>query len=495
MLLSDYLRSRIRRGFSIFNMGPNEARLLWDLLVGYVASLCTAGFFIIFLKQPIEWWFALAPLALLGLNAAFGIYSKLKMASGRLKGVLLSASTICICGLLILLTKNYTGVVLWLMLVWPALVIPRLFLALNRSKHKNMVISINKERGPILVTGGAGYIGTNLVDLLLKNGEPVRVLDKLMYGNEPLADFKGNRNFEFIEGDVTDVSKLTIAMQGASAVVHLAGLVGDPACAVDTNFTRQMNIISTHMAKDVALSMGIRHFIFASSCSVYGVSDKEVREGDTLNPVSLYAQTKIDCENELLASTRDDFFVTVLRFATVFGHSRRARFDLVGNLFTAQAMNDGLITVIGPQQWRPFVHVRDLARAIFITLKANPLAVQNQIFNVGDKRLNMTILQLAEWVKTVVEKEGKKVNISINEQDIQDRRNYAVSFDKITKVLGFHSVTLMEEGIHEMVENFKNNRYTHYRENIYSNVAVTKQAVNEFYDPMQAMKLYAPLKT
>ena len=250
-----------------------------------------------------------------------------------------------------------------------------------------------------------------------------------MYGQQSLAPFLGRRDFELIEGDATDITKLTLAMKGASAVVHLAGLVGDPACAVDEQFTRHTNIVATRMAKDVAQSMGVHRFVFASSCSVYGMSDKEVSETDALNPVSMYAQTKIDSENELLYSGRDDFFVTVLRFATVFGHSPRPRFDLVGNLFTAQAMTDGLITVIGPQQWRPFIHVRDLGRAIVKVLKANPALVQSQIFNVGDKRLNMTILQLAEAVQKVCS-HGREVKISVSE-NVQDRRNYAVSFEKI----------------------------------------------------------------
>jgi nucleoside-diphosphate-sugar epimerase len=165
----------------------------------------------------------------------------------------------------------------------------------------------------------------------------------------------------------------------------------------------------------------------------------------------------------------------------------------VANLFTAQAMTDGIIRVIGPQQWRPFVHVRDLARSIVLVLKNNPVFVQSQIFNVGDKRLNMTILQLAEAVKSSVEKQGRKVSISV-EENIQDQRNYAVSFEKIRTMLGFEAAILMEAGIQEMIENFKQGRYKDYRDQIYSNVAMTKIASSEFYDPMQSMKLYAPIE-
>jgi nucleoside-diphosphate-sugar epimerase len=308
-----------------------------------------------------------------------------------------------------------------------------------------------------------------------------------------LNDFLGSPNFTLVEGDATDIAKLTEAMTGCSAVVHLAGLVGDPACDVDTSFTRHANIIATRMAKEVAQSLGVHRFVFASTCSVYGVTDREVSEGDALNPVSLYAQTKIDSERELLISVRDEFFVTVLRFATVFGHSRRPRFDLVANLFAAQAMTDGLITVTGPNQWRPFVHVRDLARAVILVLRARPATVQNQILNVGDRRLNLSILQLAQIAKEIAESAGRLVRISVRETP-EDRRNYVVSFDKIRTILGFEAQTLMEPGLREMVEIFKSGGYGSYRDQIYSNLQVTQKALVDFQDPNEAARLYAPLE-
>jgi nucleoside-diphosphate-sugar epimerase len=280
-------------------------------------------------------------------------------------------------------------------------------------------------------------------------------------------------------------------MKDASAVVHLAGLVGDPACAVDVDFTRHTNIVATRMARDVAQSLGVHRFVFASSCSVYGVSDREVSELDDLNPVSLYAQTKIDSERELLLAQSDEFFITVLRFATVFGHSRRPRFDLVANLFTAQAMEDGLITVVGPGQWRPFIHVRDLARAVVAVVDASPETIQGQIFNVGDSRLNMTILQLAESVRNVC-REHRPVEMSVRD-DAGDRRNYAVSFAKIRRVLGYQASVSLEDGIREMAQHFRSGDYQNYRSEIYSNVAVTRKAVDAFHDPAEVANLYAPL--
>ncbi len=490
-----WLRNRRSRGFSVASLGPNEARILYDFLTAGAATAATVAFFAAFRLGSTHWMLAISPFLLLALNAVLGIYSRFRIAPGLVKAALLTASTLSVGGLLVLLRPdNRAQVVLWGLLTLPPLLLGRLLLSAVQSKHRGLTASMIKQRGPILITGGAGYIGSGLIHLLLTRGHSVRILDSLMYGSDAIAEFKGNRNFELIVGDVTDIGKLTEAMQGASAVVHLAGLVGDPACAVDPAFTRQMNVISTQLVKDVAQSMGVYRFVFASSCSVYGMSDVEVKENDRLNPVSLYAETKIDSEQELLSSTRDEFFVTVLRFATVFGHSRRPRFDLVANLFTAQAMNEGLITVIGPDQWRPFIHVDDLARAILLVLEAPPAKVQGQVFNVGDKQQNLTILQLAEVVKKVVERHGRKVEISVREQAAGDRRNYAASFDKIRRTFGFTAATSVEAGVEAMVGHFLRGDYTNYREDIYSNVATTRKSVTQFYDPMHTTKLYAPIR-
>jgi nucleoside-diphosphate-sugar epimerase len=491
-----YAKARLGRELSVRSLGPNEARILYDAAVAVIALGGSVVFLIAFVPGTLSFdgrhlWLLSLPALTLVLNAVFGIYSRLKTATGRHKASLLLASVVCAATAGALLSGIPGATVLWGLLAYGPMALARLLLNLPYSKHYKLAAIAVNHRGPVVVIGGAGYIGSHVVDLLLREGKRVRVLDRLMYGREPIADFIGNRNFELVEGDATDITKLTIVMKDASAVVHLAGLVGDPACAVDVDFTRHTNIVATRMAKDVAQSIGIHRFVFASSCSVYGVSDKEVSETGPVNPVSLYAQTKIDSERELLYSGRDDFFVTVLRFATVFGHSRRPRFDLVGNLFTAQAMADALITVIGPQQWRPFIHVRDLARSVVMVLNTDATVVQGQVFNVGDKRLNLTILQLAEAVQSVTRK-YRDVSITVSE-NIQDRRNYAVSFEKIHSLLGFEAATLIPEGIEEMAANFLAGKYQNYREEIYSNVAMTAKALNQFQDPMQGAHLYTPL--
>jgi nucleoside-diphosphate-sugar epimerase len=493
--LKTNIQARLARRLSPQSLGPVEGRVAYDLTAGILAAIVAALFCQIFLSAlSLAQILALAslPALLLLFNWTFGIYSRLRTASGRIKAAVLFASVACSCAAAWWLVRDPAPVVLWALLSYAPLSLARLLLSLPYGRHKTLASIAVTQRGPVLVIGGAGYIGSHTVDLLLQAGHSVRVLDRLMYGSQSLAPFLGRRDFELIEGDVTDITRLTLAMKGASAVVHLAGLVGDPACAVDEQFTRHTNIVATRMAKDVAHSLGVHRFVFASSCSVYGMSDKEVGETDALNPVSMYAQTKIDSENELLYTVSEDFHVTVLRFATVFGHSPRPRFDLVGNLFTAQAMTDGLITVIGPQQWRPFIHVRDLARAIVRVLKENPSIVRNQVFNVGDKRLNMTILQLAESVQKVCAP-YRDVQISVSD-NLQDRRNYAVSFDKIRSLLDYEAATTLEEGIQEMVHHFQSGQYQHYREQIYSNVAMTRKALSQFHDPAEGSHLYAPLR-
>ena len=342
--------------------------------------------------------------------------------------------------------------------------------------------------GPVLVVGGAGYIGTHVVEQLLAQGRRVRVLDPLMFGREPVRDFLENPRFELVEGDATDVVKLIEAMHGASAVVHLAGLVGDPACAVDASFTRHANLFATHLIKKAAPLLGVQRLVFASSCSVYGINSAEVNETSEVNPVSLYARTKVEGERELLLGPEGDCCVTVLRFATVFGHSRRPRFDLVANLFTAQAVNDGRITLMGPSQWRPFVHVRDLARAIVAVLDADPERMRGQVFNVGDRRLNMTIGQLARLVQESVSHTRR---VEVVEMPSKDLRNYAVSFEKIRRELGFEAETLMEAGIEEIVAEFTKGTYGHYRDAVYSNLAMTKRVLPDFR--RRTAHLYQPV--
>ena len=492
-----WIRARLSRGWSLSALGPNEARLLFDAGASAGGLLAALLFLELFVpgstSRRHELPLLAAPIVFIAWNVLAGLYTRLRIAAWQRKAAVLLGTVAATSASCLLLGAPVPGVVLWGLIVVAPVVLARAFVALPFTRHGSLVSTLVAHRhGPVLVLGGAGYIGWHTIDLLLQHGYDVRVLDRLMYGREPIAEFIHHPRFELIEGDVTEITKLTSAARNASAVIHLAGLVGDPACAVDPDFTRHTNIVATRMAKEVAQSLGVYRFVFASSCSVYGVSDAEVDEMSALNPMSLYAQTKIDGERELLHTMRDDFFVTVLRFATVFGHSRRPRFDLVANLFTAQAMTEGCINVTGAHQWRPFVHVRDVARAIVRVIEAPADVVQSQIYNVGDRRQNMTIGQLGELVASVVREFREPVTVTVRDQTADERRNYLVSFEKIRRHLDFEAETGLADGIREMARRFVDGSYQHYRDEVYSNVATTLRAVEHFHDPLESQRLYAP---
>jgi nucleoside-diphosphate-sugar epimerase len=362
----------------------------------------------------------------------------------------------------------------------------------ERESHRLTFLPFLSKARPIVVVGGAGYIGVHVVARLLADGFRVRVLDRLMYGPGTLASFASHPRFRFIEGDAADIGKLTAVLRGADAVVHLAGLVGDPACALDEPFTRQTNTVVTRLVRDAARTLGVRRFIFASSCSVYGTGDAICDEATEANPVSLYALTKIESERELLEESSNDFTVTVLRFATVFGHSARPRYDLVANLFTAQALVDGRMTVLGPHQWRPFVHVADLARMVHRVLIAPRGLVANQIFNAGDDRHNRTIYQLACDVREAVLPYRSPIDITVDDSPT-DPRNYAVSFAKIRRVLEIEASVSIGDGVREIAEHLRDSGEHDYRSERFSNVAMTRRALERFHDPAEFARLYAPL--
>jgi nucleoside-diphosphate-sugar epimerase len=430
------------------------------------------------------------PAIFVSLSWFLGVYTRYKTARGRQKAGLLLAAA-CASAVAGVMFGGVPCSILWFVTAFPLAAIPRLFLSMAGRNPSPIIEQTFRSRGPVLVVGGAGYIGTHVVEQLLASNHKVRVLDRLIHGKEPIREFEHDGRVEIIRGDATDISKLVFAMPDVSAVVHLGGLVGDPACAVDPRLTRHANVVATRMLHDAAFSMGVPRFIFASSCSVYGCSEEEVDENSPLNPVSLYARTKIDSETELLTKQHDSMALTILRFATVFGHSRRPRFDLVANLFAAQATINGKITVIGEDQWRPFIHVRDLARAIVSVLKAKPELVANQIFNVGDKDLNSTIGQLSRLVKEIVDP-FRPVTVE-RLSDVSDRRNYRVDFSKIERVLNFRAATTLDSGIREIVQNFRAGLYGNFRDPKYSNLEMTKETLKLFENPSEAARLYQPV--
>jgi nucleoside-diphosphate-sugar epimerase len=356
---------------------------------------------------------------------------------------------------------------------------------------ENGVHSDNLNQGPndkVLVIGGAGYIGSALIPKLLEKDYHVRVLDLLLFGVEPIAPFLNHPNLEIIQADFRQVDKVVEAMQGVGSVIHLGGIVGDPACSLDEKLTIEVNLMATKMICEVAQGAGVKRFIFASTCSVYGAGDEILDEHSGLRPVSLYARSKIASERVILERMGEGFYPVILRFGTIFGLSGRTRFDLVVNLLTAKAILDGQITVFGGDQWRPFVHVDDAALAIFQSLDAPISKVNGQILNVGGNENNYTIQQVGEIIHRMVP--GAEIIIKGTDSD---RRNYRVNFNKIHRMLDFKPRWSVESGVRQVIEAFQAGKIKDYNKAKYSNVkSLTEESSTlngEFYANRWAYEL------
>ena len=317
----------------------------------------------------------------------------------------------------------------------------------------------------VLVTGGAGYVGSALVEKLLAKGYKVKVLDSLLHYNG-IEPFKGNKNFEFINGDIRHLEDLCRAVNDVYAVCHLAGIVGDPACNIDFTETVTVNHEATKSLVEICKMFKTKRLIFASSCSVYGASkDIILNEGSFLKPISFYAKTKIDSEKLIVNGNNSDIIPTILRFGTVYGQSRRMRFDLVVNILTAKAAMEGTMTVFHGEAWRPMIHVDDAANSYLAVLEAPDKLVNREIFNVGSNSQNYQIKDIGVLVEEFVS--GSKLVLITKKEDA---RNYRVSFDKISNLLGYKVEKTVLDGIKEMAYSLKNGEINDYKDKIYYNV-------------------------
>jgi nucleoside-diphosphate-sugar epimerase len=304
--------------------------------------------------------------------------------------------------------------------------------------------------GTTLVTGGAGYVGAEVVGALLGAGREARILDNLLHGQDEVAKGLEERGAKLTIGDVRDPEARRKALEGADAVVHLAAIVGDPACARDPELARETNVEATRSLVEDAGAAGVSHLIFASTCSNYGrMADPEtpVDEEAPLAPVSLYAEQKVEIEKMLLENGSASTVPTCLRFATVYGAAPRMRFDLTVNEFTRELWDDRDLEVFGEQFWRPYVHVRDAARAIVRVLDAGPTEVGGDVFNVGDSGENYRKLDLVEIISGIVPR-GK---VSYVHRD-EDPRDYKVAFEKIRERLGFELTMKVPDGVSEVAQ-------------------------------------------
>ncbi len=320
----------------------------------------------------------------------------------------------------------------------------------------------------ILITGGAGYIGSTLTPFLLSAGHHVRVLDHLAYGGQSLLGVWANPDFEFVRGDIRDREIVRAAVKERDAVVHLAAIVGDPACSREPDAARSTNLEASLALITECQTAGVERFIFASTCSNYGKmkdTDRYVDEGSDLSPVSLYAETKVAVENALLQGGRSEHWCpTPLRFATIYGVSPRMRFDLTVNEFTLEMITKQQLKVYGEQFWRPYVHARDAARAIDLVLNSSPALVGGRVFNVGATDQNFQKQQLVEMIRPYAP--DAKVDFVFK---AEDPRDYRVSFARITGELGFTISRTVAQGIAEIAQLVRDNVLDNFTARKYSN--------------------------
>jgi len=323
----------------------------------------------------------------------------------------------------------------------------------------------------ILITGGAGYIGSLLTSELLRQNYRVTLLDSLLFGGESILPFMSHPNFHFIKSDVTEARAIRDAAKGdwqkPDAVVHLAGIVGFPACqAVGKQVAWKYNVEATQQVFEQSADLGVERFVFASTYSNYGMSEdgKPVTEETPLHPQSLYAETKIAAE-EFLLSQKDAACAPLLyRFATLYGISPRTRFDLIVNQFVLEAFTKRQLIIYQRGYSRSFVHIRDVVRGIIMGLEAEQAKIRGQVFNLGTDKGNYSKNDIVGFVL-------KRIPETIVEyKDLTfggDMRDVSVSFEKVQRILGFETTLDVDDGVREvlfalksgLIRNPTNDRY------------------------------------
>ncbi len=286
-----------------------------------------------------------------------------------------------------------------------------------------------KKKSKILITGGAGYFGSVLTEYLLKKGHEVNIIDPMWFGDIGIKHLL-KKKLKLYKGNISDKKIFHESIKGVNTVIHLSGLSNDPSCEIDKDITKKINIDETLLLIDkINSTKSINKLLFASSCSVYGFNEKEkLNENSTLNPQSSYAESKIESEIIIKKNKKKELNTVSLRKSTLYGFSRRMRFDLVINIISAKAFYEKKFMINGGKQWRPFLELRDACR-IYDYFLENNLDSDFEIFNTGFNSENLSILNLARKVKKIFK--GSNFTNSFD----PDTRSYMVNFDKIEKFI------------------------------------------------------------
>ncbi len=301
----------------------------------------------------------------------------------------------------------------------------------------------------ILVTGGAGYVGSVLTPKLLRAGHRVKVLDLYAFGDDVLASVKNHPRLEEIQGDMRDEAVLDRCLRGCDAVIHLACISNDPSFELDPALGKSINYDCFIPLVDLAQKHGVRRFIYASSSSVYGIKDvPDVTEDLPLEPLTDYSKYKALCEEVLLAKARSGFTALILRPATICGYGPRLRLDLSVNILSNLAFHNRKITVFGGSQKRPNLHIEDMTDLYLQTLQEPEHRINGKIFNAGWQ--NLSIMQIAELVRGIV---GPDVEIVTSPTN--DLRSYQVNSDKIKRELGWVPKRTVEDAVRDLITAFK----------------------------------------
>ena len=298
----------------------------------------------------------------------------------------------------------------------------------------------------VLITGGAGYVGSILTGKLVKENYDVKVVDSLVFGNDGISSLIDDKKIKFFNMDIRETNKLSSILNDIDCVIHLAAIVGEPLCKKIPEAAKQINEIATKNLVNLCKNNNVKRFIFASTCSNYGSSLNIVDESSPVKPLSLYSECKVNSEKYIIDNNSDKFQTCILRFATAHGLSPRMRFDLLVQEFLHDALVDKKISIFGEDFWRPLIHVDDMASACISVVDASSNTISGQIFNVGSSNENYTKKQLAN----IIQKHVSDIKIEIVKSKT-DPRNYKVSFDKIKRILNFQPKRTVENSVVEIL--------------------------------------------